>query len=288
MKSFIKLFIVLIVIINGTGCFKIDSMDDIDIYTTVYPIEYITNRLYGDHSTISSIYPNGIEVNDYKLTSKQIKDYSSANLFIFNGLGDEKNYVTSLFEHNKKLKIIDSTQTMEYENDIEELWLDPSNYLMLAKNIKTGLEDYIDNHYLRDEINNNYEDLKIDLSNIDAKFKNMSEKADNKTIVVSSDVFLFLEKYGFDVISLEENDGLNEKTINTVKTMIKNNQIHYIFLKQNEEVNETINTIKNECNVELVTLHSVSNLTDEERAEKKDYITIMNENIELLRNELYN
>lgn len=288
MKSFIKLFIVLIVIINGTGCFKIDSMDDIDIYTTVYPIEYITNRLYGDHSTISSIYPNGIDVNNYKLTSKQIKDYSSANLFIFNGLGDEKNYVTSLFEHNKKLKIIDSTQTMEYENDIEELWLDPSNYLMLAKNIKTGLEDYIDNHYLRDEINNNYEDLKIDLSNIDAKFKNMSEKADNKTIVVSSDVFLFLEKYGFDVISLEENDGLNEKTINTVKTMIKNNQIHYIFLKQNEEVNETINTIKNECNVELVTLHSVSNLTDEERAEKKDYITIMNENIELLRNELYN
>lgn len=288
MKKYIKLLIISFIVINLTGCFKIDTMDDIDIYTTVYPIEYITNRLYKDHSTIYSIYPNGIDISNYQLTQKQIKDYSKANLFIFNGLDEEKNYVTNFFENNKNIKIIDSAQSMEYTNDVEELWLDPSNYLMLAKNIKNGLEDYIDNHYLLEEINNNYEQLKIDLSNIDAKIKNLNAKADNKTIVVSSDLFLFLEKYGFEVISLEENDNLNEKTINRVKTMIKNNQINYIFLKQNEEVNNTINSIKDETNVELITIHSISNLTDAERDEKKDYITIMNDNIDLLKTELYN
>lgn len=288
MKKYIKILFTFLVLISLTGCFKMDTMEDIDIYTTVYPIEYVTNYLYGNHSTIKSIYPNGVNITSYELTNKQIKDYSSTKLFVFNGLDDEKNYVNKLFKYNKNIKIIDSTQSMEYTNSVEELWLDPSNYLMLAKNIKTGFEDYIDNHYLKDEINQNYEKLKIELSNIDAKFKSMSEKADNKTIVVSSDLFLFLEKYGFNVISLEENDNLNEKTINTVKNLIKSNQISYIFIKQNEEVNNTINTIKNETNVELVTLHTISNLTDDERADKKDYISIMNDNLELLKNELYN
>ena len=84
-----------------TGCFKRDTMEDITIYTTVYPIEYITSRLYGENSEVLSIYPDGTVANEYKLTEKQIKDYSKAELFIFNGLSEEKNYVSNFFEHNK-------------------------------------------------------------------------------------------------------------------------------------------------------------------------------------------
>ena len=36
----------IIITIFTTGCKK-DTMDDITIYTTTYPIEYITNELYG-------------------------------------------------------------------------------------------------------------------------------------------------------------------------------------------------------------------------------------------------
>ena len=54
-----------------TGCKK-DSMDDITIYTTTYPIEYITNALYGENSNVYSIYPNEI----IELSDKLIKDYN--------------------------------------------------------------------------------------------------------------------------------------------------------------------------------------------------------------------
>ena len=43
-KIFISLLLV-IVTLSLTGC-KRDSMENITIYTTTYPIEYITNRLY--------------------------------------------------------------------------------------------------------------------------------------------------------------------------------------------------------------------------------------------------
>lgn len=287
MKKLGKLLLLGLTLLPLTGCFKRDTFEDIDVYTTVYPVEYITNRLYGSHSTIYSIYPDGVDPNSYTLTDKQIKDYSKANLFVFNGLSKEKDYVIPMFNHNKNLKIIDTSLTMEYENEVEELWLDPSNFLMLSQNIRNGLKEYINNHYLKTEIEENYETLKVEISNIDAKLKLITDSTDNKTIVVSSDLYKFLEKYNFNVISLEENDNLTEKTISDVKTMIKNGKISYIFLKQNEEANETIKSIQKSMGVELVTLHSLSNLSETERKESKDYISIMNDNIELLKNELY-
>lgn len=288
MKKISKLIVLFILIISMSGCLKMDSFEGASIYTTVYPIEYITDRLYGTRSEIRSIYPNGINVDDYKLNKKQIKDYSKSDLFIFNGLVDEKKYVELMFNNNKHLKIIDSTQSMEFVYGIEELWLNPSNLLMIAQNIRTGFNEYIDNHYLKSEIDDNYNQLKIELSNLDAKIKSVVENSDSNTIVVSSDLYKYLEKYNFNVISLEENDDLTTKKISEVKKLINKGEIKYIFIKQNEEINNTISQIKDETGVELVTLHSLTNLTSEEKNDKKDYLSIMNDNIDLIKNELYN
>ena len=56
---------------------------------------------------------------------------------------------------------------------------------------------------------------------------------------------------------------------------------------KNEEVNKTVQNIQEETGVELLTIHNLSNITEEERSAKQDYISIMNENIEQLKNELY-
>lgn len=270
-----------------TGCLKRDNLEDINIYTTVYPFEYITEQLYGEHSTIKSIYPDGSNPTTYKLTDKQIKDYSKSSLFIFNGLSNEKEYVSPMLNYNKNMKIIDSTLTMEYNNNMEELWLDPSNFLMLAQNIKNGLLEYINNHYLKTNIQENYDALKIEVSNLDAKLKLLSESSNNPTIVVSNDLFKFLEKYNITVISLEENENLTEKTIYDVTQMIENGEISYIFTDQQEEISNTVKNIQEETGVELLSIHNLYNINEDERNAKKDYISIMNENIELLKNELY-
>lgn len=283
-----KFLIITSILFCLTGCFKRDDMEDITIYTSVYPIEYITTELYGENSKINSIYPNGVNINNYILNDKQIKDYSKTNMFIFNGLSSEKEYVSSMFRNNKNLMIIDSTQTMEYTYKVEELWLDPSNFLMMALNIKNGLSEYSTNHYLKEEIENNYNTLKVNVSNIDAKLKLLSENADKTTIVVDNDLFKFLEKYGFTVISLEETDTLTNKTIVDTEALIKNGNIKYIYTIDSESLNDTVKSIIEKTNVEVIQLHPISNLTEKERNNKENYLTLYNENIELLKKELYN
>ena len=262
-------------------------MEGITIYTTNYPSEYITKRLYGSFSKVKSIYPDGVNINNYKLTNKQLTDYSNSDLFIFNGLNNEKNYVTKMRKNNKNLKIIDTTLSMEYDNSIEQLWLDPSNFLMMAQNVKTGLNEYIDSYYLRNKINENYEKLKIEASNLDAKMKELVTSASSKSIVVSSNTFKYLEKYGLKVYSLDEKNSDVNVTYKEVLKLINKGDIKYIFIKSNDKTNRYIQSLQKQTNVTVQSWHTLSNLSEIERSEKKDYFSIMNNNLELLKNELY-
>lgn len=285
MKKVIGLFSICLLLTSG--CFKKDNLEDITIYTSVYPIEYIVNTLYGKNSTVFSIYPDGVDVNQYELTNKQIKDYSKADMFIFNGLSNEKDYVSSMFNYNKDLMIIDTSSTIEYSNHIEELWIDPSNFLMMALNIKNGLTEYISNQYLKNEIESNYEKLKIEISNIDAKIKLMNENSSKKVLVVDNSSLQFLEKYGFEVISLEKNENLTEKNIYQVIDMIQSGQVKYIFTMNSKKLNSSVQNIVSKTGVSIIELNDLSNLTDKQRSTKEDYISLLNENIDALKKELY-
>lgn len=263
-------------------------MEGASIYTTVYPVEYITDRLYGNNSSIKSIYPNGVDPFTYpNLTEKQLNDYSEANLYIFNGLTTEKDYVVPLFKYNKDLKIINASLSMKTTYGNEELWLDPSNFLQLAQNIRNGFEEYISNYYLLEEIKENYETLKLDVSKLGANLTVIGTSADYNTIIVSNDLFKYLEKYNINVLSLDEN-SITNKTLNEAKKIIEEKKVSYIFAKKDEELTDTIKELVNTYKIEVIYLHTLSNLTNEERNNGATYLTIMSENIEKLKNELYN
>lgn len=287
MKRIFKLIIVSLLLIPLSGCFKKDNLEDITIYTTAYPTEYIVNVLYGNHSTVKSIYPNNIKVEDYTLTDKQLKDYSKADMFIFNGISKEKDYLVDMFDYNKDLMIIDATQSVEVSHNSNELWMDPSNFLMITSNIKNGLLEYISNHYLKEEIEANYEELKIKISNLDASLKLMSSNSKYTTIIVDNNALKFLEKYGFTVISIEETDSLTQKVKNEVYKLIEGNTVDYIYTLDEENLSDIVKEIQVNTDVKVLELHKLDNLTDKERSENEDYISLLNKNIDLLKYEVY-
>ena len=196
----IKYLILILVLLISTGCFKKDNLEGINIVTSVYPIEYVTSYLYKDHANISSIYPDAVDTYTYSLSKKQISDYSKEDLFIYNGLSTDKDITVSFLEKNKNMLIIDASYGMEYTYDISELWLNPSNLLMVTQNIKNGLKEYITNSYLEKELDEKYKELELKLSELDAEIKKTATNATRNTIVVNSDALKYLEKYGFTVI----------------------------------------------------------------------------------------
>lgn len=269
-----------------TGCIKRDNLENITIYTTAYPIQYIVENLYGTHSTVKSIYPNGVDIESYKLNEKQIKDYSNGNMYIFNGLTNENDYVIDMVKNNRNLMIIDASSTIEYDNSINELWLDPSNFLMMTLNIKNGLNDYITNHYLKNNIEENYEILKVKISNLDAKLKLLNENATTTTIVVDNNTLKFLTKYGFNVISLDSTT-VTDKIISDAVNYLNKTKNKYILTLDEENISETTKNVIDATKSGILVIHNLSNLTDKEKANKEDYITLFNENIDKLKMAVY-
>ena len=272
-----------------SGCSKSENTSSMTAYTSVYPVEYILENLYGENIAIYSIYPDGINYKNYKLTDKQLSDYSKGDLFVYNGtIKKEKDYAVNLINKNKKIKVIDASLGMNYSSDVAEAWLNPANYLMMASNIKKGLEEYINETIEIKKIDENYEKLKLSLSKIDAELKQIASLSSNPTLIVSNDTFKYLEKYGFTVISLEENENLTDKILSDVKKLLANKQISYIFLKDGEEENKTIKSLKESYEVTTTSLNTLSTLSADDRKDKKDYISIMMDNINWIKLEVNN
>lgn len=287
MKKYFKLLLLTLLLIIPTGCTNSDNMEDITIYTSGYPIEFVTNKLYKDYSKVYNMYPRGIDITKYNLTNKQVNDYSNSDLVIYSGLVDDNDNIVKMVNNNKKLKIIDATSRIDYNNEVNEVWINPSNLLTISQNIRNGLKEYITSKVIKDKIENNYNDLKMNISTIDADLKEMAENTNDKTLVVANNNFNFLSKYGLNIMSLDEKTN-NDKNISDIKNLIKNGTVKYIFMMDNEEETDIIKSIKQEYpNIEILYIDSLNNISTKDKNEGKDYISIMNENIDKFKQELY-
>ena len=289
MKKYKLIILTIITIFTLTGCdlFKRDTMENINIITTIYPLEYATNYLYGNSSNVISIYPDDVNTDTYTLTEKQLKDNSKKDLFIYMGQSLDSDIAVNLIDRNRNLKLIDATFGMEYKKDISELWLNPSNLLMILQNIRNGLNEYIDNTYIKMEIEDKYNELKMILSEIDANYKTTILNANKKTIYCNNKALLFLEKYGLSVIVIDKDYELYEKNLTLLKNAINDNKVKYFYVIEDSNISNDIETLINDKKIEKLEFRNLKNITDDERKSKKNYESITLENIELLKKEIY-
>lgn len=278
-----KLFLIILSAFLLTGCsLKKDNLENATIYTTIYPIKYLTEIMYKDYGTIESIYPSGADVYNYELTDKQIKKYAKSDLFIYNGLSNEKTIAKNLINKNKNLLIIDVSNGLSYKNGDKELWMSPNNYLMLAKNIKDYLKEYLESQIISDYVEKKYQELSEILSLKDADLRAIGKEAQSKgtnTLIVSDNVFKFLENYGFNIVSLDE-ENLTEGTLNSIKNNFKKETYTTILVLDNNYT-ENIKTIVNDYKAKTIDVKSMINV---ETDNTDDYLTVMQDFIDNIEN----
>ena len=285
-KKILFLLLILIIPFFVSGCTN-DSMDDIEIGVTNYANEYVVRSLYDDHSTITSIYPDGILIDNYKISKKQKNEFAHKDLFVYNGLIDkERKLAVELLAINPDLKIIDTAYVLETEYSPEELWLNPSSLLMMSQNVRRSLSEYASSAYLKKDVDDAYDELKIELSELDTEYRLASESTNNKTIIVADSALNYLEKFGLNVICIDDN--ASQKTLSDAENLMANGSISYVFVFKGEELSENAKALmSNYTSIKTSELHRLDNITDQERSEKDDYISLSKDNLELIKKELY-
>ena len=278
-----KVIVLLMSLFLLTGCLEEEKLDKI-AYTTYYPLEFATNYMYKDFATVKSIYPNGIDTSKYTLTDKQKSIYAASDMFVYAGVTDEVKLAAEFLNTNQNISIIDGTKGLSYSSEVCELWLDPSNYLMIARNIKSTLIDYANTVYDEEKIDKLYDELKIKISEIDVDLTMMGKNASKKNILVTNDSFNFLSKYNINVISIKEGDT---KSINDAKKLINSGEIKYAYVLRGNTLSEEIETFIKNYNLEKIEIDSMYTITDEDKNNGNNYLSIMTENINKFKTELF-
>lgn len=288
MKKILKCLLMTILLISVSGCIKRDNLDEAKILTGNFPLEYIIKRLYGNNSTIVNLYPDGTNPDEIKFNKKQINDFAKNNLYIYNGQNKRQtDMAIKLKKINPHLLLIDATMGINNSQDLEEVWLNPSNMLMLSLNIKQGMDEYLKSSFLQRKIDKEYEKLKLDLSNLDASLRLLSTNAKKRTIIVGNNGLTFLNKYGFNIISLDTDEAQKDKALNEARNAIDNEYIKHVYVIQYKDNNSALNDLINNHSLEKITIMSLVTISDNDRKLKKDYLMLMRDNIDLIKKGTY-
>lgn len=321
MKKFFSIFFIALLAVFTAACGadkKADTSKDqngkLKIYTTVYPLEYFTQRIGGKYVEVSSIYPPGSNEHTFEPTQKDMMNLADADYFFYIGLGLEgfvENAKKSLKSEN--VQFVETTTNVskdklavstghededEHDHASEEqhhenaqvdphVWLSPIISQDLALSIKDSLVKAQPDH--KAEFEKNYNSLVNDLKDLDKDFKTMADQAKSKTFFVSHAAFGYIAgTYGLNQISvagLNSQDEPSQKELAQIVDQAKKDNIHYVLFEQNVSSN-LAKVIEKDIGAEALTLNNLSVLTNDNIKNKEDYFTIMQHNIDTLKKAL--
>lgn len=295
----------LITLLTACSNEQLEKTDDkIQVYTTVYPLQYFTERIAGDHVSVQSIYPPGSDEHTFEPTQKDMMALADADLFFYIGLGLEgfvENAEKTLKnEHVQMIATADAiTEDMLMHNEEEDheghdhgdlnphVWISPILSEALAYSIKEKLIEISPENKVIFEAN--FEVLRDDLLALDRQFIDMASAATQKTFFVSHAAFSYIaDTYGLEQVSVA---GLNSQSEPSQKELAKlveyakAENIKYVLFEQNVSSKLT-DIIRQEIGAESLTLHNLGVLTTEDIDNDEDYFSLMEKNIKTLEKAL--
>lgn len=167
------------------------------------------------------------------------------------------------------------------------VWLDPVLSIEMAENIKNELTKKQPEQ--KEVFEKNFAALKTDLQKIDENFKKVTEEADQKAFIVSHKAYgYWANRYGLEQIGIAGLSSTNEpsqKQLTEIIEIAKEKNIKYVIYEQNVTP-KVAKVIETEIGAKTLRLHNLASLTEEDYKAKKDYVALMNENIETMKTAL--
>lgn len=303
MKSIRATFIFILLSILFIGCSQsndINKNNEFEIYTSLYPFQYITEQIGGDTVAVHSILPPGADAHTYEPTSKEVISIAKGDLFFYLGAGMEsfaETVAESLASQDVKLIEIAGDKSLfingEHEHDDDHghhhsdydphVWLDPLRLIQIAEIIKDELISL--NPDAKELYEENYQALNVDLTLLDKSFQDMIEKKKNKQILVSHAAYGYWEdRYGIEQISvngLSSSSEPSQKELTDIIRQTKKYNLKYILFEENTS-NRVSEIIQDEIGAEAAVIHNLEVLTEQDIKDNKDYLSIMQSNLDTL------
>jgi zinc transport system substrate-binding protein len=313
-KNFLFPIILLIVSFVMTACSNEKEQsqkenDELSIYTTVFPLQYFTERIGGKHVNVNTIYPPGADEHTFEPSQKDMIKLADSDLFFYIGLGLEgfvEKAKTSLKNENvllipvaEDLNLESAEEHTEHEEEGHKdeehehgdfnphVWLDPIYSKEMAAVIKDSLvEKMPDNKQVFEQ---NYQQLADELDQLNVEFEDTIKNAKHKDILVTHAAFSYWEhRYGLKEISISGLSTTNEpsqRELEDIISLADELGLHYILFEQNVQ-SKLAEIVQEEIGAKALPVHNLGILTKENIEENETYFSLMKQNLKSLNTAL--
>ncbi|MCM2388527.1 metal ABC transporter substrate-binding protein [Streptomyces albipurpureus] len=292
-----------------SGCSSSDAGDGkengrLKVVASFYPMEFLAERIGGDHVSVSTLTKPGVEPHDLELKPRQTAELGEAGLILYlKGIQPavDKAIAQSEAEHKidaATLTKLESHQGDDHEGHGEEghdheseaggdphIWLDPAKYAEVAQGVGSALTKADPDNSAAYQ--KNTDALVGELNRLDASYRQGLRTTATKTFITTHASFGYLaERYGLDQ---EGVSGVNPESepsparIKELRAIAAKEKVTTVFFETLAS-DRTAKTLADDTGLRTDVLDPLEGITDKSKGD--DYIAVMESNLTALKKAL--
>jgi zinc transport system substrate-binding protein len=270
------------------------------VVATVYPIWELTRQVAGEHASVVSLVPPGVEPHDWEPTPQDLAQVQRARALVYNGAGLEP-WVERLLPDAAARGIIVVTASeglplVRAGADAHghgggapdpHVWLDPALAQSMVEAIRGALTKMDPGNALA--YAKNAQAFAAHLQGLDRAFAQGLRECARREVVVSHDAFGYLaRRYRFTVVPVAGLSPAAEPTPSQLASIVRfarQRKVKYILFETLVSP-RLAETLAREVGAQTLVLNPIEGLTREEAAAGKGYLSLMEDNLRTLRTAL--
>jgi zinc transport system substrate-binding protein len=283
-------------ILAGCGAVAGSDSGEPQVVASFYPLEFVAERIVGEHAEVSGLTSPGVEPHDLELSVAQTADVADADLAFY--LEGFQPAVDDTIEQNGPEHVVEAAAVVtlapagDHTGESEEehadhgdldphFWLDPRRLDAAAEAFYQQMSRLDPEN--QDAYRAGYADLSAELNQLDRAYRQGLANCEINTVVVSHDAFGYLEEYG---LHFESVSGLSPEAepspahIAQLHDLIESHGITTVFSETlaSKQMSESI---AGDLGIDTAVLDPIEGLSDATAGE--DYFSLMRANLAALQ-----
>jgi zinc transport system substrate-binding protein len=241
-----------------------------------YPLQWLTQQVVGDRTTVTSLTPKGAEPHDSELELSQVSALGKADLLVT--LGGFQAAVDEAVTSNPPAAVLDVGPLVDLENDDPHFWLDPVRLAATAQPVADALSKADPDG--TEGYNERAQETAQLLENLDSELASGLASFQGSTLVTTHAAFdYFAQRYGLQALSISGVDPEAEPSparIADVAKQIEDLPVKTIYF-EDQASPKTAEVLAEELGLTAAVLSPIENDS------AGDYLEAMDANLQALQ-----
>lgn len=273
------------------ACAPAGDDDRVDVVAAFYPLQFVAERVGGEHVTVGSLTPPGGEPHDLELSPSAVSRLGDADLVVY--LSDFQAATDEAVAASSPAHVVDTARAAALEPAPDgtqagsgsgapdpHFWLDPARLAQVGHQVADALAEVAPAHAA--DFAAGAADLEADLDVLDSDLAGGLASCRGATLVASHEAFGYLaQRYGLHQVGLSGVDPEVEPSparLRDVAAVVRDEGVRTLYFEVLVSPKVT-QTLADELGVATAVLDPLEGMAEDD---DRDYLDVMRDNLDAL------